>query len=86
MLFCWAFEAKLKVSSFSNEGCVKKSVEKIEEISLFNNDQTGIVECTEKKEREIKNFRLCLKEQVCFRNEQVDDEDWYEKVGRMLNG
>lgn len=23
-----------------------------------------------KKEREIKNFRLCLKEQVCFRNEQ----------------
>lgn len=48
----FAEHSKLKVSSFSNEGCVKKSVEKIEEISLFNNDQTGIVECIEKRERD----------------------------------
>lgn len=35
----------------------KKSVEKIEEISLFNNDRTRIVERTDKKEeREIKDF------------------------------
>lgn len=31
---------------------LKKSVEKIEEISLFNNDRTRIVECTDKKERD----------------------------------
>lgn len=75
---------KLKVSSFSNEKSVKKeSVEKIEEISVFNNDRTRIVERIDKKGKRDQRFWRLWR---MLSREQVDDENWYNKVGRTLNG
>lgn len=60
---------------------LKKSVEKIEEISMFNTNRTRIVEWQKRKRSKIWDFVWKM-----FSHEQVDDEDWYDKVGRTLNG